>query len=60
MWWCGGALLMTLLEIDPALLPQHPAGTCHLIMLVGQSFIVQRDNDPKHTSGLCKGGLTET
>ncbi|KAL7852392.1 hypothetical protein SRHO_G00181770 [Serrasalmus rhombeus] len=27
--------------------------------LVGPSFIFQQDNDPKHTSRLCKGYLTK-
>ena len=29
------------------------------LRLVGRSFIFQQDNDPKHTSRLCKGYLTK-
>ena len=29
------------------------------LRLVGQSFVFQQDNDPKHTSGLCKSYLTK-
>jgi hypothetical protein len=29
------------------------------LRLVGLSFVFQRDNDPKHTSRLCKGYLTK-
>ena len=32
-----------------------PSGLC----LVGPSFVFQQDNDPKHTSRLCKGYLTK-
>uniref|UniRef100_A0A8C4QME5 Tc1-like transposase DDE domain-containing protein n=1 Tax=Eptatretus burgeri TaxID=7764 RepID=A0A8C4QME5_EPTBU len=32
-----------------------PSGVC----LVGLSFVFQQDNDPKHTSRLCKGYLTK-
>ena len=66
--WCGGALLVTLpviyLEFQGTLyqhghhsiLQQYaiPSG----LGLVGLSFVFQQDNDPKHTSRLCKGYLT--
>ena len=40
-----------------SILQQHanPSGLC----LVGPSFIFQQDNDPKHTSRLCKSYLTK-
>ncbi|CAJ0966938.1 unnamed protein product [Ranitomeya imitator] len=40
-----------------SILQQHtiPSG----LRLVGPSFIFQQDNDPKHTSRLCKGYLTK-
>ena len=40
-----------------SILQQHaiPSALC----LVGPSFIFQQDNDPKHTSRLCKGSLTK-
>ena len=33
----------------------NPSGLC----LVAPSFVFQQDNDPKHTSRLCKGYLTK-
>ena len=40
----------------PSILQQYaiPCG----LRLVGVSFVFQQDNDPKHTSKLCKGYLT--
>ena len=40
-----------------SILQQHasPPG----LRLVGPSFFIQQDNDPKHTSRLCKGCLTK-
>ena len=29
------------------------------LLLMGLSFLFQQDNDPKHTSRLCKGYLTK-
>ena len=29
------------------------------IRLMGQEFVYQQDNDPKHTSNLCKNYLTK-
>lgn len=42
---------------DHSILQRHsiPSG----LRLVGPSFIFQQDNDPKHTSRLCKGYLTK-
>ena len=39
-----------------SILQQHAIPAC--LRLVGPSFIFQQDNDPKHTSRLCKGYLT--
>ena len=69
VWWCGGALLVTLfcdLFKIQGILNQHgyqsilqrhaiPSGSC----LVGPAFVFQQDNDPKHTSRLCNGYLTK-
>ena len=60
VWWC-----VALFRIQGTL-NQHgyhsilqrcaiPSG----LRLVGQSFVFQQDNDPKHTSRLCKGYLTK-
>ena len=39
-------------KVDHSILQRHaiPSGLC----LVGQGFILQQDNDPKHTSRLCQ------
>ena len=67
VWWCGAALLVTLLGIYSKLeahwtsmattafcsgMPSH-------LVCFGPSFILQQDNDPKHTSRLCKDYLTK-
>ena len=67
-WWCDGALLVTLsviyLEFKAHLTSMATTAFCndtlsHLVLrLVGLSFVFQQDNDPKHTSRLCKGYLT--
>ena len=69
VWWCGAALLVTLLGIYSKLKAHWTSmattASCskHAIpfglRLVGPSFIFQQDNDPKHTSRLCKGYLTK-
>ena len=63
VWWCGGALLMTLsviyLEFKAHLASM--ATTAYAIpfglRLVGLSFIFQQDNNSKHPSRLCKDYL---
>ena len=48
---------------EPKGLPQHFAAPCNTLChaihlcLVGQGFIIQQDNDPTHTSGLCQNYL---
>ncbi|XP_073525152.1 uncharacterized protein [Phyllobates terribilis] len=66
VWGCfAGDTVGDLFKIE-GILNQHgyhcilqrhaiPSGLC----LVGPSFIFQQDNDPKHTSRLCKGYLTK-
>ena len=69
VWWCGGCFagdtVGDLFKIE-GILNQHgyhsilqrhaiPSG----LRLVGPAFIFQQDNDPKHTSRLCKGYLTK-
>ena len=66
MWGCfAGDTVGDLFKIEGTLnqhgyhsiLQRHaiPSG----LRLVGRSFIFQQDNDPKHTSRLCKGYLTK-
>ena len=66
VWWCfSGDTVCDLFRIRGTL-HQHgyhsilqrypiPSG----LSLVGLSFVFQQDNDPKHTSRLCKGYLTK-
>ena len=65
---CGGAVLVTLsviyLEFKANLTSIATTAFCsdtpsHLVCkLVGLAFVFQQDNDPKHTSRLCKGYFT--
>ncbi|KAL6467397.1 hypothetical protein MHYP_G00252010 [Metynnis hypsauchen] len=66
VWGCfAGDIVGDLFKIEGTLnqhgyhsiLQRHaiPSG----LRLVGRSFIFQQDNDPKHTSRLCKGYLTK-
>ena len=66
MWWCfAGDTACYLFRIQGTL-NQHGYHTILLryaipsdLRRVGLSFIFQQDNDPKHTSRLCKGYLTK-
>ena len=65
VWGCfAGDTVGDLFKIEDTLnqhgyhsiLQRHAIPSC--LRLVGPSFIVQQDNDPKHTSRLCRGYLT--
>ena len=65
VWVCFGDTVGDLFKIQGTL-NQHDYHSIlqrHAILsglrLVGPSFVFQRDNDPKHTSRLCNGYLTE-
>ena len=58
-WHCW-AFIQNWRHTEPTWLPQHPQHAIPpRLNLVGPSFTFQQDNDPKHTSRLCKGYLTK-
>lgn len=60
VWGCfgGGRFVQRGRDTEEGQLSQDLAMPCHTQHLIGGSFTLQQDNDPKHTSKMCQQYLT--